>query len=460
MASDLAQVLTAPVVPARVQMGSSLGFHIILACFGVAAPTVMLAAEWIGIRRNDPSALLLARRWSKVMALLIAVGAVSGTVLSYEMGLLWPGLMGRFGSALGIGFSVEGVWFFVEAVFTGVYLYGWRRLRSWAHWWSGVPVAVAGILGAWSVVSVNSWMNQPQGFTIQDGRVVSVDPVTVFFNRATSYEVPHMILAAYLVTGFVFAGVYAVGLLRGRRDRYHRLGFQIPFTIAGIAAPLQVGIGDFAARKVSQQQPVKFAAMELVPHTGRGVTEWIGGIWWHGQVYFGVGLPKVDSILAGFDPNYQVVGWDSVPADQRPPLANLLHLSFDLMVGVGVALMALAAWQGWYWYFHRRILLTRWFLVPAAVSGLAAVAAMEAGWVVTEVGRQPWVVYRVQLTSDAVTTASGVTATLTGIFIIYLVMTFVSIGTPYLLSLRWRREEPNAEEAQHVPYEAAATQEA
>jgi cytochrome d ubiquinol oxidase subunit I len=368
--------------------------------------------------------------------------------------------MGRFGSALGIGFSVEGVWFFVEAVFTGVYLYGWRRLRPWAHWWSGVPVAVAGILGAWSVVSVNSWMNQPQGFTIQDGRVVSVDPVTVFFNRATSYEVPHMILAAYLVTGFVFAGVYAVGLLRGRRDRYHRLGFQIPFTIAGVAAPLQVGIGDFAARKVSQQQPVKFAAMELVPHTGRGVTEWIGGIWWHGQVYFGVGIPKVDSILAGFDPNYQVVGWDSVPADQRPPLANLLHLSFDLMVGVGVALMALAAWQGWYWYFHRRLLLTRWFLVPAAVSGLAAVAAMEAGWVVTEVGRQPWVVYRVQLTSDAVTTASGVTATLTGIFIIYLIMTFVSIGTPYLLSLRWRREEPNAEEAQRVPYEAAATQEA
>jgi cytochrome d ubiquinol oxidase subunit I len=445
-------ILAADVVPARVQMGASLGFHIILACFGIAAPAVMLVAEWFGIRRHDPSAILLAQRWSKVVAVLLAVGAVSGTVLSYEMGLLWPGLMGRFGSALGVGFSIEGVWFFLEALFTAVYLYGWRRLRPWVHWWSGVPVAIAGIFGAWSVVAVNSWMNQPSGFTLRDGRIESVDPVAVFFNRASAYEVPHMILAAYMVTGFVFAGVYAVGLLRGRRDRYHQLGFLIPFTIAGLAAPIQVFVGDFAARQIAVQQPIKFAAMELVPQTSSGATEWIGGIYWNGQVYFGVGIPYLDSILAGFDPHHTVIGWESVPPEERPPLANLIHLSFDLMVGIGTALLVLAAWQAWYWYFHRRLLSTRWFLVPMALSGVAAVAAMEAGWVVTEVGRQPWVVYQIQKTSDAVTTASGVPISLAAILAVYLVMTFVSIGTPYLLSRRWRHERPVVEETESVPY--------
>ncbi|GIH15242.1 cytochrome ubiquinol oxidase subunit I [Rugosimonospora africana] len=451
--------LAADVVPARVQMGSSLGFHIILACFGVAAPTVMLAAEWIGIRRDDPSALLLARRWSKVVALLFAVGAVSGTVLSYEMGLLWPRLMSRFGSAMGIGFSIEGVWFFVEAAFVSVYLYGWRRLKPWLHWCTGLPVAAAGVFGAWAVVSVNSWMNQPRGFTLRDGRVVSIDPIAVFFNRATAYEVPHMILAAYMVTGFVFAGVYAVGMLRGRRDRYHRLGFLVPFTIAGIATPLQVGVGDYAARAIAAQQPVKFAVMELVPHTGRGVTEWLGGIWWNGHVYFGVGVPKLDSILVDFDPDAKVIGWDTVPASERPPLANLIHLSFDLMVGVGTILMALVAWQAWHWYFHRRVLTTRWFLAPIALSGLASVAAMECGWIVTEVGRQPWMIYQVQRVNDAVTTAHGVPVTLGWVLAVYLVMTFVSIGTPVLLSHRWRREKPEIEDAQDVPYAPAGRQE-
>lgn len=454
------RVLAEAIIPARVQMGSSLGFHIILACFGIAVPTVMLVAEWIGIRRGDPSAMLLARRWSKIVALLFAVGAVSGTVLSYEMGLLWPGLMGRFGSSLGIGFSIEAVWFFVEAVFVAVYLFGWRRLRPWLHWCSGLPVALAGILGAWAVMSVNSWMNQPQGFTLRDGQIVSIDPAAVFFNRATAYEVPHMILAAYMVSGFVFAGVYAVGMLRGRRDRYHHLGFLIPFTIAGIATPLQVGVGDYTARAISAQQPAKFAAMELVPRTTHGATEWIGGIWWHGQVYFGVGVPKLDSILAGFDPNYKVVGWDSVPTDQRPPLVSLIHLSFDLMVAVGTLLLALAAWQAWHWYFHRRLLTTRWFLVPAALSGLASILAMESGWVVTEVGRQPWIVYKVQRVSDAVTTAHGVPVTLGWILGIYLVMTFVSIGTPVALSHRWRREKPETEETAGVPYGPVARQEA
>jgi len=448
----VAHVLAVNPVPARSQMGSSLGFHIILACFGVAFAVVTMTAEFIGIKRGDAAAMLLARRWSKVMAVLVAVGAVSGTVLSYELGLLWPGLMGRFGAAFGIGFSYEGIFFFLEAIFVGVYLYGWRRLSPWAHWWSGMPIVVSGILGAMSVVAANSWMNSPAGYTLSHGKITSVDPVSVYFNAATPYQTAHMVLAAYMVTGFLVAGVYAVGLLRGRRDRYHRLGFAIPFTIAGIAAPLQVMMGDIIARFVAHNQPVKFAAMEYVARTGDEIPEWVGGILINGHVYFGFSIPGFDSILVGFNPHTRVIGWDSVPPDQRPPLPTLIHLSFDLMVGLGFFLMALAAWQGWWWWFHRRLLVTAWFLVPSALSGVAAVTAMEAGWVVTEVGRQPWIVYRVLLTSNAVTPSSGVTVTLGVILFLYAILTVVSIGVPMIMSRRWRREAPAEEEAEQVPY--------
>lgn len=451
LSGAMAHVLAADPVPARSQMGSSLGFHIILACFGIAFPAVVMTAEWIGIRRGDAAAMLLARRWSKVMAVLIAVGAVTGTVLSYEMGLLWPGLMGRFGAAIGFPFSMEGIFFFLEAIFVGVYLYGWRRLPPWAHWWSGVPIVVSGLLGAMSVVAANSWMNSPAGYTLTDGRLTRVNPLSVFFNASTPYETPHMILAAYMVTGFVVAGVYAVGLLRGRRDRYHRLGFAIPFAIGGIAAPLQVVMGDTIARFVAQNQPVKFAAMEFVSRTGREVPEWLGGILINGHVYFGAAVPALDSLLVGFSPHTRVIGWDSVPSSRRPPLVSLIHLSFDAMVVLGFLLVALAAWQAVWWWSRRRLLLTRWFLVPAALSGVAAVIAMEAGWVVTEVGRQPWIVYHVMLVGAAVTPSSGVPVELGVILALYAVLTVVSIGIPMIMSRRWR-ETPAEEEAEQVPY--------
>ena len=441
-------------VPARVQMGASLGFHIIFACFGMAFPAVMLIAHWIGIRRGDKVALLLAQRWSKVGAVIFAVGAVSGTVLSYELGLLWPGLMGNYGSAFGIPFAIEGIWFFVEAIFMAIYLYGWRRLSPWVHWWSGTPMVVAGLLGAFAVVSANSWMNQPSGFTLENGRVATVDPWAVIFNRATPYEVPHMILAAYMVVGFVVAGVYAVGLLRGRRDRYHRLGFLIPFSVGAVASPLQVIMGDIIARAVANQQPIKFAAMELVDDTGRGVTEWLGGIYWNGEVYFGIGIPYLDSILVGFSPNTEVIGWNSVPPELRVPLPNLVHLSFTGMVAIGTGLMVLSAWQAWVWKFRREVLSTKWFLIPAALSGFASIAAMEMGWIVTEVGRQPWVVYGLLLTADAVTPASGVGITLAVMILIYGVLTVTCIGVPWLMSRRWRAQGDarTGEDTVQTPY--------
>jgi cytochrome d ubiquinol oxidase subunit I len=213
-----------------------------------------------------------------------------------------------------------------------------------------------------------------------------------------------------------------------------------------------VMMGDIIARFIAHNQPVKFAAMEYVSRTTRDAPEWVGGVLVNGHVYFGASIPAFDSILAGFSPHTRVIGWDSVPAAQRPALVTLIHLSFDLMVGLGFFLFALAAWQGWWWWFHRRLLVTAWFLVPAALSGVAAVAAMEAGWVVTEVGRQPWIVYRVMLVSDAVTPSRGVPVTLGVILALYAILTVVSIGVPMIMSRRWRQEPPAEEEAEQVPY--------
>ena len=301
------------VVPARAQMATTLGFHIILACLGIALPTFVLLAEFIGLRRSNAVAMTLARRWSQAMGVLVAVGAVTGTVLSFEMGLLWPGLMRQYGAVLGLPFGIEGLFFFLEAIFTAIYLYGWRRLPGWAHWWTGVPIAVSGIFGAMSVIAVNAWMNQPGGFTIRDGQITSVNAWQVFFNHAAVYEMPHMILAAYMVTGFTVAGVYAAGILRGRRDRYHYAGFALGFVPSAVLTPFQIFVGDTAARAIAQDQPVKFASMEYVAHTSRSVPEWLGGVYVNGHIYGGLRIPDMDSLLVGFSPGTPVTGWDSVP---------------------------------------------------------------------------------------------------------------------------------------------------
>ena len=437
------------VVPARAQMATTLGFHIILACMGIALPTIVLVAEFIGLRRSNQIALLLARRWSQAMGVLVAVGAVTGTVLSFEMGLLWPGLMRRYGAVLGLPFGVEGLFFFLEAIFTAIYLYGWRRLPGWAHWWTGVPNAVSGILGAMSVIAVNSWMNQPGGFTARDGRIVSVNPWQVFFNHAAIYEMPHMILAAYMVTGFTVAAVYAVGILRGRRDRYHYTGFAIPFVLAAVITPFQIFVGDTAARAIAADQPVKFASMEYVAHTSRDVPEYLGGVYANGHVYAGLRIPGVDSLLVGFSTRTKVIGWDSVPAADRPPVVWLIHLCFDVMVGLGFLLLLAGLWAAWGGWRHRRMPRQRLFWLLGAVSGVAATVAMECGWVVTEVGRQPWVVYRLQTTAAAATANGGIIASLSIVIALYAVLGAATVIILRALSRRWRRGDTPEPE---VPY--------
>ncbi|HEY0472019.1 MAG TPA: cytochrome ubiquinol oxidase subunit I [Kribbella sp.] len=424
--------------PARVQMGSTLGFHIILACIGIAMPTIVLLAEYIGLKRANPVALLLAQRWSRALGVLVAVGTVTGTVLSFEMGLLWPGLMRQYGAVLGVPFGFEGVFFLLEAVFTAIYIYGWKYLAGWKHFWTGVPIAVSGIGGAMSVVAVNAWMNQPGGFQLVNGQITQIRPWQVFFNHASAYEMPHMILAAYLVSGFLAASVYAAGILRGRRDRYHLTGFAIPFGLAAVLTPVELFFGDTAARAVAVDQPVKFAAIEYVSQTSGHVPEYLGGIYLNGRVYGGLRIPNMDSILVGFSPRTRVIGWDSVPADLRPPSITLIHLCFDAMVGLGTLLLLPVLWSLLTYLLRRRALPNiKLFWLLGLVCGPAAVIAMECGWIVTEIGRQPWVVYQQFRTADAVTTNNVVPA-LTVIVVLYACLGVGAIMLLRSMSRRWR----------------------
>lgn len=443
---------TSNLLAARELMSFTLGFHIVLASLGVAFPAIILTANYLGLKRGDEDAMRLARRWSKVAAVTFATGAVTGTVLSFEFGLLWPRFMERFGDAFGIAFAVEGIFFFTEAIFLAVYIYGWKRLSGWAHFWSGMPMVIAGIGGAFSVVTANSWMNQPQGFTLDAaGKVVETDPLKVLFNPAWGYEVPHMILAAYMVAGFLVASVYAVGMLRGRRDRLHRLGMLIPLTIALIATPIQIFVGDTAARAVADHQPAKFAGFECIRKTGTDQTEYVGGICTSGGVKGAIGIPGLDSLLVGFSTGTKVTGLEQIPQDERPPANTLLHLSFDAMVGIGTALLALGAWLGLAWWRRRDIPATVWFLRAVAISGTAAILALWFGWIVTEVGRQPWIVQGFMRTSEAVTEAKGIWFVFAAVIVLYAGLGTGATLVLRTLSRRWR-EEGDAEAEADIPY--------
>ncbi|WP_245679215.1 cytochrome ubiquinol oxidase subunit I [Actinomadura hibisca] len=432
---------------ARQQMAFTLGFHIVLASIGIGLPAITLLAEWRSLRTGDTVYAELARRWMKAAGVLFAVGAVSGTVLSFEMGTLWPGFMDKYGQVFGAAFALEGLAFFIEAIFMGVYLYGWDRLSPRAHFLTGIPVVIAGIASASFVVTVNSWMNQPRGFTLVNGEVTDVDPLAAMFNPATPVQAVHLILASLMVCGFLVASVYAVALLRdrkaGRVDRYNRLGFAVPFSLGAVCAPLQVLVGDWATRFVADNQPIKFAAMEGVEHTQAGQ-----------PFKFAIfEIPNALSLMLKFDAHATLRGLDSFPADQRPP-AEVVRTGFELMIVMGMFLLALAAWWGLTWFLRRRAagrvgeLNARadlpwkpWFLRAATVAGVAAVIAMEAGWTVTEVGRQPWIVYGVMRVEEAVNPNPGLRF---GLYVVLVVYAVLAAATISVLRRMRRRPEPAA----------------
>ena len=412
---------------ARQMQALSFAVHIPLVCFGIALPPLLLFVEWLYLRTSDELYRTLARRWTRIMVALFAAGVVTGTILSFEMGLLWPNFTGTFGGVFGLGFAIEGFSFFMEAIFIGIYVYGWDRLSPRAHFASGIPIAIAAFTGSLMVISVNGWMNHPTGFRLSHGKVVDVHPFRALFaNSYFWHELIHMYLAAYIVTGFLLAGAYAFGRLRGRFGRYERTALAVALAAAALASVAQVFVGDWNGREVAATQPTKLAAFEGLGRTTTGAPVHILGWYSHGHVEYGIPLPRLLSLLAFHSTQATVEGLDAVTPADRPPV-NAVRLAFQTMVGIGSLLALLSVV-----FLFARIRLKRlpestWFYRALVAAGPLSVVALIAGWVVTEVGRQPWVVYRVMRTSQAVTGAGGVPIGYATLAIVYLALA-VAVG--------------------------------
>jgi cytochrome bd ubiquinol oxidase subunit I len=407
---------------ARETQAMSFIFHIPLVCFGIAFPAMVVFTEGLWLRTGDPVYKALAKRWSKVMLILFAVGVVTGTILSFELGLLWPNFMATFGDVFGLGFTLEGFSFFIEAIFIAIYVYGWDRISNRAHVLAGIAVVITGITGSTMVIAVNGWMNSPTGFEIVNGEVTSIAPWSALFNDQLAFEVVHMYLAGYLVVGFLVAGVYARAWLRGERGRYVRAGLVIPLAFAALTAPVQLVVGDWAARTVAKDQPIKLAAFEGLQKTESEAPFHIGGIYEDGKIEYGIEIPELLSILADHDPDGVVEGLDTVPPDDRPPI-NTVRLSFQTMVFIGTGLAALAAVFLLTWWRRGRLPRTKWFYRAVVAAGPLSLVALICGWVTTEVGRQPWIVYELMRTEDAVTDAGGIPFVAAGLAAVYLSLT-------------------------------------
>lgn len=407
LAEAFANVDQPHLLEARQMQALSLGVHIPLVCFGIAFPAMVLFMEGLYLRTGKPIYRAIAKRWSKVMLILFAVGVVTGTILSFELGLLWPEFMAQFGDVFGIAFALEGVSFFAEAIFIAIYVYGWDRLAPKTHFLTGIPIVVTGFTGSLFVIAVNGWMNQPTGFKIANGEVTDIEPLKALFNSNLWHELIHMYMAGFIVCGFIVAGVYAFAWLRGKRDHWHRAAMIVPLTVACLAAPIQLLVGDWSARTVAEKQPTKLAAFEGLEKTTEGAGFTLGGIYYDGETHGGITIPDMLSILAFHDPNAEIQGLDAVAPDDRPPVA-VVRNSFTVMVMIGTGLAAIAALYLFTWFRRGRLPVSKWFYRAVVVAGPAAFVALIAGWITTEVGRQPWIVYEVMRTEQAVTGAGSV----------------------------------------------------
>jgi cytochrome d ubiquinol oxidase subunit I len=391
---------------ARSQMAISLAFHILFAVAGMAMPLLMAIAEWRHMRTGDPVYASLARRWAKGTAILFAVGAVSGTVLSFELGLLWPRFMELAGPLIGIPFSLEGFAFFTEAIFLGLFMYGWDRLSPRMHLFSGVMVAASGLASGVFVVAVNAWMNAPVGFELgPDGSIARFDVWAAFGSPAFPTQALHMALAAYSSVAIVVLGIHAWALRRQPESRFHLSAAKIALGVAIVAVPLQIVSGDFAAKHIAEHQPMKLAAAEGLYETTARAPLAIGG--WPDsearELRYAIEVPAMLSVLATGSPDGVVLGLEEVPESEWPPVP-VVHVSFQIMVALGFAMLALVGWGAWIWWRRRELARERAFLRVATWLAPSGLIALEAGWFVTEVGRQPWTIHGVMKTRDAVTT--------------------------------------------------------
>ena len=413
---------------ARAQMAMSLAFHIIFAVIGIAMPLLMVIAEGLWLKTREEVYLTLAKRWAKGTAIMFAVGAVSGTVLSFELGLLWPNFMAYAGPIIGMPFSLEGFAFFLEAIFLGLYLYGWDRIPKYAHWFAGVMVLLGGTLSGIFVVTANAWMNTPTGFSVVNGEVTNVDPIAAMLNPSSFTQTLHMTIAAFLAVGFAVAGIHAYFLRRDPSNLFHRRAFAIALSVGGVFALLQPISGDLSAKKLAKHQPIKLAAMEAQWETERGAPLRIGGIPNEDteETRYALEIPKALSFLAHSDFNAEIMGLKAVPREDRPPVA-IVHFAFQIMVACGIVLIIAGVLGGWLAWKHKSLPDQRWYLRFITLCTPLGFIAIEAGWTVTEVGRQPWIIYNYMRTAEAVTPMPNLVVPFIGFTVLYIFLSIIVV---------------------------------
>lgn len=417
---------------ARLQMAFSLGWHIIFACIGMAMPFFMAYSEWKWLKTGQQVYLDLTKAWSKGVAIFFAVGAVSGTMLSFELGLLWPEFMEHAGAIIGMPFSWEGAAFFMEAIALGIFLYGWDKVGKWTHWVSGLVVGISGVLSGIFVVAANGWMNSPAGFDFINGEFTNIDPVAAMFNDAWFTQALHMTFAAFTATGFAVAGVHALLLLKYPKSEFHNKAARIALIFGSIGALAMPITGDLAAKDVAKRQPAKLAAMEAHYHTEKGAAFIIGGIPNDEtqSVDYAIEIPYLLSFLAHGDFHAEVTGLDQIPDDEEPPIL-IVHLAFQIMIGAGMIMMGIALLYFFFSWKKPHLLAKRWWLKLIGLATPLGFIALEAGWTVTEVGRQPWIIYKIMRTKDALTPMPGIQYSFFLIVLIYSLLTLFLIWLMY-----------------------------
>ncbi|WP_373399346.1 cytochrome ubiquinol oxidase subunit I [Algoriphagus halophilus] len=417
---------------ARSQMALSLGFHIIFACIGMVMPFFMATSHYQCLKTGNPLYKDLTKAWSKGVAIFFVTGAVSGTMLSFELGLLWPKFMLHAGPIFGMPFSLEGTAFFIEAIALGFFLYGWGKFKPWFHWFTGVVVGISGLASGILVVAANGWMNSPTGFDFVNGEYLNIDPIQALFNDAWFSQSLHMTLAAFTATGFAVAGIHAYMMLREKNIEFHRKAFRIALVFGGIAALLQPISGDISAKDIAVRQPAKLAAMEAHFETEKGASLIIGGIPDEEakEVNYALKIPGALSFLAHGDFESEVIGLDQFPEENHPPVL-VTHFAFQIMVGLGMVLMGLGLLFFFSNWKKKEWMRKDWFLRLFALATPLGFIAVEAGWTVTEVGRQPWIIYEILRTEDAVSPIPGIAYSFylfTAIYVsLALVVTFLLI---------------------------------
>lgn len=416
---------------ARSQMALSLGFHIIFAAIGIGMPLLMIVAEAFYIKTNNNIYLNLAKRWSKGVAIMFAVGAVSGTILSFELGLLWPHFMELAGPVIGMPFSLEGFAFFLEAIFLGIYLYGWNYVSKMVHWLSGLMVLFSGTLSGIFVVCANAWMNTPAGFEIVNGVATNIDLFKAMFNPSWFAQTFHMTVAAFISVGFGVAGLHAFILLKNSGDRFHKKAFLIAFAVAAVFTPLQFLSGDLAAKTVAKNQPAKFAALEGQFNTESHASFNILG--WPNlekeETEYAIKIPYLLSFLAHGDFSKEVIGLKSIKKELWPPV-TVVHVAFQIMIACGLLMLLSVLWAFFLKIRKRELTSNKALLVLSVLCTPLGFLAIEAGWIVTEVGRQPWVINGIMLTKDAVTDVPYLEVTFSLFALIYFVL---AIAVIYLM---------------------------